>query len=185
MEEHLRWPLNFLVHLLLNSIKRVHRHIWFWISCKSESFWSWVVFFSERAWDRVRGHVKFTPVPHVKLWRNTTFFLEDELDLCCRANSGKQRASKNPCIISCFGYRHPDLHILVSVRLFLLLVGDWDKKRPYIKRFCSATPKVTPTFLKKQQSCNLISPQQICKELDFARKFKSTSSVEKVSTQLL
>ena len=52
------------------------------------------------------------------------------------------------------------------------------------KKFCWATPKVSPTFLKKQQSWHLISPQQICKDLDFTKKSKTTSSVEKLSTQL-
>ena len=52
------------------------------------------------------------------------------------------------------------------------------------KKFCWATPKVSPTFFKKQQFWHLISPQQICKDLDFRTNSKTTSSVEKVSTQL-
>ena len=51
-------------------------------------------------------------------------------------------------------------------------------------KFCWATPKVSPKFLKKQQSWHLISPQHFCKDLDFRRKSKTTSSVEKLSTQV-
>ena len=98
-----------------------------------------------------------------------------------RKAEGIQKSVKNfVLVLSTSRSPHPCVGEIVHT------VGWWQGIDATLHRkFCSATSKVTPTFLKKQQSWHLISPQQICKDLDCTTKSKTTSSVEKVSTQAL
>ena len=109
-----------------------------------------------------------TTVQHVKVLGKTFFLLEHKEDFFW-VISGKQRVSSNPCKYLSVGIRPPDLHFLLSLRLFVLLVGDRKQKRPHAESFVEQLERYH-WYLKKQQIWMLISQHQNCKDLDFTIK---------------